>query len=173
MTDSALGIGIGKRKFNVVLLINGKAKTKAVKNSSEGFQMLGDWLEKHGAGRVHARVEATGNYGEELAFFLRDAGHVVSVVNPACIKGFAQCKLSRTETDAADADLRARFCLATEPAAWSPLPLKTRGLQAVVRRIDALAGMRAQESNRLDVSHGLVKPSIKKLIAHLDSEPKN
>jgi len=172
MTDSVLGIDIAKQKFDAALLVNGKTKTKVVKNSKEGFQTLADWLKKYGAGRVHACMEATGTYGEELATFLHDAGHIVSVVNPACIKNFAQCKLSRTKTDATDADLIAHFCLMTKPTQWSPLPLKTRGLQALVRRIDALIAMRTQESNRLDVSHKLIQPSIKKHIAHLDSEIK-
>ena len=172
MTDSVLGIDIGKQKFDVALLVNGKTKTKAVKNSTEGFQTLCDWLKKHNANCVHACMEATGNYGEELAIFLHDAGHIVSVVNPACIKNFAQCELSRTKTDKADADLIARFCLTMKPTPWSPLPLKTRGLQALVRRVDALVNMRTQESNRLDVSHRLVKPSIEKHIAHLNSEIK-
>jgi len=172
MADSVLGIDIGKHKFDVALLVNGKTRTKAVKNSIEGFQTLCDWLKKHNATRVHACMEATGNYGEELAIFLHDAGHIVSIVNPARIKGFAQCELSRTKTDKADADLIARFCLAMKPAQWLPLPLKTRGLQALVRRIDALVSMHTQESNRLKVAHKLIKPSIKKHIAHLDAEIK-
>lgn len=172
MSDFVLGIDIGKQKFNVTLLYQDKAKTKSVKNSKEGFLALTAWLEKHGADRVHACMEATGNYGDELAMYLHDAGHAVSIVNPARIKGFAQCELSRTKTDKADADLIARFCLAMQPEPWTPLPHKIRGLQAIVRRIDALISMRTQESNRLDVAHKLVKPSIKKLIAHLDAEIK-
>lgn len=170
MSDFVLGIDIGKQKFDVALLVNGKTKSKSVKNGKEGFAALSDWLKKHNASRVHACMEATGNYGDELAVYLHDAGHTVSIVNPARIKGFAQCELSRTKTDATDADLIARFCLAMKPEPWTPLPPATRELQAVVRRIDALISMRIQESNRLDVSHKLVKPSIKKHIAYLDSE---
>lgn len=172
MTDSVLGIDIGKQKFDVALLVNGKIKSKAVKNSKEGFQTLSDWLKKHDADRVHVCVEATGSYGDELALYLHDAGHTVSVVNPARIKGFAQSELIRTKNDAMDAGVIARFCLAMHPEPWTPLPPATRELQAVVRRIDALVSIRTQESNRLDVSHKLVKPSIKKHIAYLDSEIK-
>ncbi|MBI5903134.1 MAG: IS110 family transposase, partial [Deltaproteobacteria bacterium] len=170
MADSVLGIDIGKQKFDVALLVNGKIKSKAVKNSKEGFQTLSDWLEKHNAGRVHACMEATGSYGDELALYLHDAGHSVSVVNPARIKGFAQSELIRTKNDAVDAGVIARFCLAMQPETWTPLPPATRELQAVVRRIDALISMRTQESNRLDVAHKLVKPSINKHLAYLDSE---
>lgn len=170
MTDSVLGIDIGKQNFNVALLVNGKIKFKAVKNSKEGFQALSDWLKKHNAGRVHACMEATGSYGDDIALYLFDAGHTVSVVNPARIKGFAQSELIRTKNDTVDAGVIARFCFAMQPEPWTPLPPATRELQAVVRRIDALISMHTQESNRLDVSHKLVKPSIKKHIAYLDSE---
>ncbi len=57
---------------------------------------------------MHACLEATGNYGEELAIYLHEAGHAVSVVNPARIKGFAQSELIRTKTDSIDADIIAR-----------------------------------------------------------------
>jgi transposase len=52
--------------------------------------MLRLWLEKQGIQEVHACLEATGNYGEALAIYLHEAGHMVSIVNPARIKGFAQ-----------------------------------------------------------------------------------
>jgi transposase len=172
MTDSVLGIDIGKQRFDVALLVNGKIKSKAIKNSKEGFQALSDWLKKHNAGRVHACMEATGSYGDELAFYLHDAGHAVSIVNPARIKGFAQSELIRTKNDTMDAGVIARFCLAMQPEPWTPLPPATRELQAVIRRIDALVNIHTQESNRLDVSHKLVKPSIKKHIAYLDAEIK-
>lgn len=172
MTESALGIDIGKQKFDVALLVNGKTKTKAVKNSKEGFQTLSDWLKKHNAGRVHACMEATGSYGDELAFYLHDAGHTVSIVNPARIKGFAQSELIRTKNDTVDAGVIARFCLAMQPAPWTPLPPAIRRLQAVVRRIDALINIHTQEENRLGVAHSLVEPSIKEHLAYLDSEIK-
>jgi len=170
MTDSVLGIDIGKQKFEVALLVNGKIKSKAVKNSKEGFATLSAWLKKHNAGRVHACMEATGSYGDELALHLHDADHTVSIVNPARIKGFAQSELIRTKNDAVDAGIIARFCLAMQPEPWTPLSPAIRRLQAVVRRIDALIAMRTQESNRLDVSHSLVEPSIKEHLLYIDSE---
>jgi transposase len=42
---------------------------------------------------VHACLEATGRYG--VALHLHDAGHRVSVVNPAQIKHFGRVKLGR------------------------------------------------------------------------------
>ena len=94
-----LGIDIAKQKFDAALLVDGKTKHKTCRNSVEGFETLRLWLEKQGIQKVHACLEATGTYGEDLAIYLHEAGHIVSVVNPARIKGFAQSELLRTKTD--------------------------------------------------------------------------
>ena len=52
------------------------------------------WLKDLGVDQVHACLEATGRYGDGLALHLHDAGHRVSVVNPAQIKHFGRAKLS-------------------------------------------------------------------------------
>src|SRR3990172_7203275 len=107
MAETVLGIDIGKQKFEVHLLVNGKAKSKSVRNSKEGFLVLSQWLDKHNAGLVHACMEATGSYGDELALYLYEAGHTVSMVNPPRIKGFAQSKLVRTKKEAVDEGIKA------------------------------------------------------------------
>ena len=56
-----------------------------------------------GGERVHACLEATGRYYEPLAEDLHTAGHLVSVINPARLKAFAQATLTRTKTDRTDA----------------------------------------------------------------------
>ena len=104
MTETALGIDIAKLKFNVCLInSSGKLRHKVFPNTSTGFEQLLDWLLSQGVQRVHACLEATGTYGEALSLFLHQAGHTVSVVNPAAIKAFAQSRLSRTKTDRVDA----------------------------------------------------------------------
>jgi transposase len=62
-------------------------------------------------------MEATSTYGEELALYLYQASHRVSVVNPARIKAFGASELQRTKNDRADATLIARFALKHEPEA--------------------------------------------------------
>ena len=98
-TTLPLGIDIAKLKFNVCLLQEGgKLRHKVFPNTAAGFAQLCNWIEKQGAGQVHACLEATGTYGDSLATYLHEAGHVVSVVNPAAIKAYAQSHLSRTKT---------------------------------------------------------------------------
>jgi len=112
-----LGIDLAKRKFDVALLNQGKYKTRVFDNTPAGYEQLLSWLNKQDALTAHACMEATGEYGIELATFLHDHAITVSVVNPAQIKGFAQSELTRTKTDKADAKLIARFCRSHQPSA--------------------------------------------------------
>jgi transposase len=172
MLVAILGIDIAKQKFDTALLVDGKTKHKVYKNSAEGFEVMRLWLEKQGVRKVHACLEATGNYGEELAIYLHKAGHIVSIVNPARIKGFAQSELIRTKTDKLDAALIARFCLAMKPGPWIPPSPEIRALRALVRRVDSLVNMRSQEKNRISTAHESVSLLIKDHIAYLDQEIK-
>lgn len=163
MTEPTLGIDIAKLKFNVCLIhLNGKLKHKVFPNNATGFEQLEQWLSRQDAEHLHACMEATGTYGEALALFLYEAGHTVSVTNPAAIKAFAGSRLSRTKTDNVDAELIARFCLAQKPAQWTPLPQEVRELQALVRRMESLIEMRVMEENRL--SSGIVVDSVRQSV---------
>ena len=53
------------------------------------------------------------------------------------------------------------------------MPPGMRRLQALVRRIDALIGMKTQEMNRIDVTHEDIKSSVRDHIAYLDQEIKS
>ena len=170
MSLTVLGIDIAKQKFDVALLADGKIKNKTCRNSTEGFEVLKMWLEKQGIQKVHACLEATGNYGEDLAVYLHEVGHTVSIVNPARIKGFAQSELVRTKTDKLDAGVIARFCLAMKPEPWIPPAPEIRSLRALIRRVDSLIDMRSQEKNRISTAHESVTVLIKEHIDYLDQE---
>jgi transposase len=147
-----LGIDIAKLKFDVALLKNAKYKTKVFTNNNKGFAELIAWLDKNDSKTVHSCLEATGVYGEALSTYLVDKNILVSVVNPAQIKGFGQGELSRTKTDKTDAKLIARFCKAMNPAPWEPSPREIRELKCLVNRLDSLNVMKQSEKNRLEIS---------------------
>jgi len=168
MENNQLGIDISKKTFDVALLREGKFKHKKFRNTASGFKDLSVWLDRLNVTDLHACMEATGNYGEALAQYLYDAGQLISVVNPARIKGFAQGELIRTKTDKSDASLIARFCLAMTPSLWTPEPQEVRLLRDLSRRYESLLEMRQQELNRLDVSGTALRCDIKKHIAYLD-----
>lgn len=170
MSEPILGVDIAKRKFDAALLLRGKLKHKVFTNNQEGFETLLTWLTKQGVDHVHVCLEASSTYGDELAIYMHDAGHTVSIVNPARIKGFAQSELMRTKNDKVDAGLIARFCHAMHPEPWTPGPPEMRHLQSLVRRIDTLITMKTQEMNRIDVSHEGIRSSVRNHIAYLDKE---
>ena len=175
MASSTLGIDIAKLKFNACLINqSGKLRHKVFSNTADGFAQLAEWLTKQGAPRTHACMEATGAYGEALALHLHDAGHTISVVNPAAVKAFAQSRLSRTKTDKVDAELIARFCLARSPPAWSPPAPEVRELQALARRLESLIEMRVAEENRLTsgVAVEAVRQSVAEHAAYLSGQIK-
>lgn len=170
--DAVLGIDIAKAKFQVALLVDDKIRHKTFVNTPTGFQQLAEWLHRHAGAAVHACLEATGTYGDALAAWLHDAGHIVSVVNPAIIHAYARTQLTRSKTDRLDAELIARFTATQHPPRWTPPAREIRELQALVRRLDALQGMRTQEANRLaaGVVVADVRASIETMLASLDAQ---
>lgn len=148
-----VGIDISKKKLDVALLINGKIKSKVFENAVAGFQQLRQWLGKSqpGSESFHICMEASGVYYEPVALALHDAGMKISVVNPGCIKGYAQSENLRNKTDSVDAALIARYCATMQPALWQPPPLEQRQLRAWSVRVQALKDIRQQEINRLEV----------------------
>lgn len=151
MADKVLGIDVSKRKFDVALRrADETGRSRAFANGAAGFEQLEVWLEKLGVEKLHACLESTGTYGLALAEFLHGAGHTVSVVNPACIKAFAQSELRRAKTDRVDAKVIARFCEAMKPAPWEPPAPELSQLQGLVRRLESVQQMLQQEQSRLE-----------------------
>ena len=87
-----LGVDVAKAKLDCMLLnsVTGKLKSKSIPNTIAGFKQLLDWLTKHEARTAHVIMEPTGVYHEPAALALSDAGMVVSLVNPAQLRSFAQ-----------------------------------------------------------------------------------
>lgn len=170
--DAVLGIDIAKAKFQAALLVADKVRHKTFPNTAPGFQQLAEWLHRHAVAGVHACLEATGTYGEALATWLHDSGHRVSVVNPLIIHAYARTQLARSKTDRLDAELIARFTATQQPPLWTPPAREIRELQALVRRLDALQGMRTQEANRLAAGVVVddVRDSIEAVLAGLDAQ---
>jgi transposase len=172
VVDAILGIDIAKESFHAALLEHDAGRSKSFPNNAKGFAQLHAWLRNRKVERVHACLEATGAYGEALAIELCDRGHVVSIVNPARVKGFAQSELVRNKTDAVDAGVIARFCKALSPEPWvAPAP-EIRALQSLTRRLASLIDARRQELNRAGVPGivPLVADSISAHVAHLDEQ---
>jgi len=166
-----LGIDVAKRKFDVVLLAGDRQRHKVLDNDESGFAALLAWLGDQ-AGSLHACMEATGGFGDDLALFLHEHKIVISVVNPLRIKAFGQSEMVRTKTDKVDAGVIARFCRSQSPEPWQPPSPRMRELRALVRRCAALKEMRVQELQRRTqrAPSSLVASSVERTIEWLESE---
>lgn len=149
MKDEAiLGIDIAKDSFQAALYQGERVAEGDFSNDKAGFKKLAAWLKKRKADSVWACMEATGRYGDDLAEYLYEAGHQVSVVNPLAIKAFAQSQMSRNKTDAVDARLIGRYCQTQHPLLWNPPPAEVRELQEITKQYDNLQASLQQVKNR-------------------------
>jgi transposase len=172
MNEHYLGIDISKESFHVALLGGEQTVQGEFANGTEGFGKLGRWLQKKGASHIHACMEATGRYWLELALFLHEQGHLVSVVNPRLIRQHGQATMQRNKTDSQDALNIADYCAKHQPAPWEPPSSAFRKLQALVRHVQALKRDRAREKNRgqSGISSREVLAAIEAHIAFLDQQ---
>ena len=170
-----IGIDISKAKFDAALLVGQRVRHAAFSNTEAGFAQLLAWQAKQGCdpdAPRHACMEATGNWGLDLAAFLHGQGVQVSIVNPARIKAYGSSELARNKTDQLDAALIARFCRAQSPPAWAPPAAHLRELRELVRRCDALKAARVQDLNRQKsgFASAAVAASISAHVAWLDAQ---
>jgi transposase len=172
MDKSILGIDISKAKFDVVLLHEGQSVHAVFANTRQGFGKLRHWLKKHAVHQLHACLEATGTYGDELAEHLHGQGYAVSVVNPSRIKKYAESQMQRNKTDKSDAMVIADFCRTQPVDLWSPPDPALRELRELVRRLEDLHQMRTQEQNRLkaEPDNRAVSRILRKHITFLDQQ---
>jgi transposase len=167
-----LGIDLSKSYFDAMLrLPSGEKVHEQFENNAAGFKELARWLKGHKAQTVHACMEATNIYWEALAAFLHAAGHRVSVVNPARIKGFAMSQLRRNKTDKQDSDVICEFCYTSNPDGWTPPTPAQQKLRVLVRHRDSLVKTLTQQKNRLaDCQDEDVRASLQRVIATLQAE---
>ncbi len=147
-----MGIDVSKLTLDVALLYDERTKYLKVDNNLKGFKTLEQWLKRNGCQKVHACMEATGQYGYAAADYLFMCGYQVSVVNPARIKAYGASRLKRNKTDKTDALLIAEFCQREKPGLWSPPEPAFKVLKALVHALDALMAIKQQECNRQEFS---------------------
>lgn len=167
-----LGIDLSKRTFDATLITPTAARHhRRFTNNAKGFDQLQRWLRRFGGTQVHACMEATNVYWEALAQFLIEQQHTVSVVNPARIKGFAQCEMQRNKTDKQDSLVIATFCARHTPDAWVPPTPDQQRLRALVRHREDLLQTRLQQQNRLRDTHDpLVRESLQAVLTTLEAQ---
>jgi len=171
MPATYVGIDVSKDKLDLFVEVNGKQRHRLFANADHGFKDMIIWLRKSGVQNAHVCMEATGSYWESLAEYLFDKDISVSVVNPSCIKRFAQSELKRTKTDKVDSGVIYRFACAMKPTLWTPPPPEVQLVQALSRRLHSLGKMRRQELNRMEAERELlVQRSMAAVVRTIEAE---
>lgn len=138
MKNQVVGIDISKLKFDVCAIFNEKFRRKTFTNNVFGCKKFVSWMSEIGLNNPHICMEATGCYSEQLADFLYNSGHKVSVVNPLPIKAFRTSKMLRQKTDKADAEVIAHFCQQNKLRLWKSKEKSPKELHEITVAIDSL-----------------------------------
>lgn len=119
-------------------------------------------------------MEATGIYYEQLAYFLNDAGCILSVVLPTRVKYFTKSLNVKTKNDAVDAKVISLMGVQQNFKIWEPpLPIYHQ-LRSLARFYTDLLKDRTKMKNHLEAltnaykPHPLVVKSYTKMIRDMD-----
>ena len=163
MNDAKLGIDVSKATLDTDYVSGQRKQARNFTNDPDGWQQLLAWLKAMGSKQAHVCMEATGRHSLGLALALHDAGHVVSIVNPAQIRDFARTKLGRNKTDKVDAARIREYAELFEPAPWAPPSPAMRRLCELQTVRAGLIGSRTEWTNR--IGSGLGDDTARKLAA--------
>jgi transposase len=175
VTDGILGIDVSKKTLDVSLASGNKVSGKSFANSVDGWRYLLDWLVAQKVRQVHACLESTGRYSLGIACALYEAGHVVSIVNPAQIRDFARTKLGRNKTDGVDAAHIREYCELFKPKPWVPPSEAYRRLGELQTIRSGLVAGLTEWKNRKNsgivdaVAQGLADATISHFTAQLEA----
>ncbi len=175
MSNTTLGIDVGKFELAIALRKDGKFTDKLVENNSKGFQKILKFLEKN-APEAEVYLEATGRYGESITNFLFAHGFDVKVVNPLKIKAFSQLKMSRQKTDKVDAQIIAEFGAKFGGRSYTPIAENLKELRELYRTNCALKDELTSCKNHLE-NKELIALSVREIweniVQKLEEEIKN
>jgi transposase len=116
-------------------------------------------------------MEATGRYGEDLAHFLNQQDHVVSVVNPLCIARYADSLLVRNKTDGVDSRLLARYGYKERPRQWIAASADEVNLRDLTRGLHQLKREKARLKTQIgDARHPSVKHALEETVETIKRE---
>src|SRR4051812_29082418 len=164
MTNAVLGIDVSKNTLDTSLLAGAKPRSRSFANSPDGWRKLIAWLTEHKIRQVHACLEATGRYSLGIALALHEAGHIVSLINPAQIRDFARTKLGRNKTDQVDAAHIREYAELFKPLPWTPpSPALRRLCELQTIRAGTVAGLtewKNRSTSGMDRALSLAKATI-------------
>ena len=89
MSDSIVGIDVSKESLDANCARGQRKQSRTFENSPDGWKLMLASFTAMGSKKAHVCMEATGRHILGVALALHDAGHIVSIANPAQIRDFA------------------------------------------------------------------------------------
>lgn len=135
--------------------------------TATGFRKLQEWIcrHRHAPAPLHLMMEATGVYYEEVAYFLHDKGHRLSVLLPNKTHFFGKSLDHKSKTDKIDARKLAQMSLERNLPKWEPPSDTMLTIKRLCRERADFLHDQIVTSNRLHAknhSHAPEKSSLKR-----------
>lgn len=180
MNMNCIGIDVSHKELVVVVSVKGKTrKAKTFQNTPAGFKSIIQIASKL-KGNVKVCLEATGVYHFDLTIALSYAeGVEVMVINPKISSNFAKVLMSRSKTDAIDAEILAIYAERMPFEAWERPADEYITLRVFSRRIASLNKLKTQTKNQLHAlvstaeTPQLVVDQVEELIKVLEKQIEN
>lgn len=177
-----LGIDIGKRSFHAAIATQAlhgtqwrKIPCAAFEHSAGGLRELLAWLRAHGVAPAQLAgvcIESTGRLPQHFAALAKGRLGLVSIINPARSKSFAQSLGNQHKNDAVDARLLAYFGQQMRPRAQSIKDTAYVKLRELTRAYEDLQSNLVAQRQRLedDPPCPEVRALFKRLIRGFEKE---
>jgi transposase len=180
----SVGTDVSKSDICVVMLLQNNDLKTVVKgsrkfaNTSEGFKQFESWIHSHKKFDipVHITMEATGNYHENLAFYLDRQGFIVHVILPNKAKKYLQSLGCKSKNDKIDARGLSQMGAEQHLIRWQPFSESIYELRALTRYCEQLSNHLTMYKNQLEaLSYGMyqvqeVKKQLHVLINTVDKQ---
>lgn len=162
-----VGIDISKRHLDVHL--DPQGLTRQIENQPQAIEQLVRQLQQQPVARIV--VESTGGYEKAVVRALAQAQLPVALVNPRPVRHYAKALGLLAKTDQIDAAVLASFARHVQTRVMQPVDQQQETLkQLVTRRRQIVQQMVAARNQFEHATVALVRESIQRTIAHLQTE---